>query len=154
MKKLIFALLLLIVSGRSFSQLADKPNQVGVRFGGYTGFTYRHLNGQNNGFEILLLETYPGVMVSGLFEKNVPIDDNFAFFAGAGLFVMSYSERSYRYRLDGNDYLVKGYGPYAGIEAALGLDYNFSKVPLVIGLDIRPRFPYFWDAGLNVRYKF
>jgi hypothetical protein len=101
-------------------------------------------------------------LLSGLVEKNIALNkEGFFVFVGAGAFLGKYRYNQFYYRPDGAKYLevTTAGGPYIGIETALGGDYYFKKAPIVLGIDIRPRFfqfvyPYLWDGGINIRYIF
>ena len=89
----------------------------------------------------------------------MPLHNGFALYFGGGIFLSSYDYGPYRYKIDGVWYVERRGIPYFGIEGVLGADYYIPNTPVVLGLDLRPRFfnvvyPYLWDAGLNVRYEF
>lgn len=137
-----------------------QSNQLGVRLGNYSGFTFRHFNANDVGVEVNLLKWVPyrGASLSVLAEKNWQLKNGFSLYAGGGLFAGSYRNAYYYRRKDGF-YRYEFSGTYWGLEGVLGGDYKFENAPIMLGLDLRPRFvnfayPYPWDAGLNVRYVF
>ena len=144
--------------------LNNLNNQVGMRLGGYSGITYRHWGNKNKpnvGFEISLMgwAPYHGALLSAMIEKNMPLRNNFYLYFGGGAFIGNYEYRPYVYRIEDRWYVFENGGPYFGIQGVFGCDYYFPNTQLVAGLDITPRFfnivyPYFWDAGLNIRYRF
>lgn len=169
LRKFCFIVMIIIIQGLGtsvngiFAQ-ENSPNQIGLRLGGYSGMSYRHWGNKNRpniGFEISLMgwAPYHGALLSGMIEKNMPIKNNFYFYFGGGLFFSNYEYRPYYYKIDDKWYFYEHGGQYFGLEGVVGCDYYITKVPIVVGLDLRPRlfnviYPYIWDTGLNVRYRF
>ncbi len=142
-----------------------EKNQIGVRLGGYSGINYRRWDMIGNGlgmeFTLMGWAPYHGAMFSGLVEKNIPLGpENFYLYFGGGIFAGNYGYRAYYYYDDfDRRWYIGESRTYVGLEAVIGADYYFRNAPLVAGLDLRPRFfkfiyPYPWDAGINVRYRF
>jgi hypothetical protein len=137
-----------------------QSNQLGIRLGYYSGLTFRHMNEKEFGVEVNLLKWMPyrGATLSLIGEKNFLLKQGFSMYAGAGLFVGNY-RNGYYYKRDDKYYRYEFEGTYWGLEGVVGADYKFENAPVMLGLDLRPRFvhlmyPYPWDAGLNVRYVF
>jgi hypothetical protein len=137
-----------------------QSDQLGLRLGSYSGFTYRHFNAKDFGIELNLLKFMParGTSFSLLGEKNFQLNRGFSMYAGGGLFFDNY-RGSYSYRRNDKMYHYDFDGTYWGLEGIVGADYRFADAPVILGLDLRPRFisfsnPYPWDAGINVRYVF
>ena len=141
-----------------------RNNQLGVRLGGYSGFSFRHWNmlkNQNTGFELSLVtwSPYHGSLFSGMIEKNIPLNHNFYLYAGGGVFWGNYEYRPYYYKTGDKWYAYQDRSPYFGLVGVIGCDYYIPGIPVTAGVDMKPLFfnvvyPYFWDAGLNIRYRF
>jgi len=159
MKSKIFSALFLLSLSNfplfAFSQSAN-TNQIGLRLGGFSGITFRHVSGNNVAVEANLTAGYHAdwTMISVLGEKHIPLgDDGFVIFLGAGAFLAF--DADHYYEPEPHYY----WNHNAGIETVVGLDYYIPKTPLNVGIDVRPRFavinnPYPWDAAISFRYIF
>ena len=140
----------------SFSEAQSaNTNQIGIRLGGFSGISFRHLGSESVGVEADLTAGYHSdyVMLEILAEKQIPLGDGFTFdFGGGGFFA---SDHNYPHDEDPYDWRAT-----VGIEGMIGFDYYLNDVPLNVGLDLRPRFsfieePYWpWDAGISLHYIF
>lgn len=139
---------------------ATGSHEIGLRFGGYSGINYRYWNLHHVGFEASLsgLSRNNGLLISVLLEKQLEMSNGFSAYLGAGPFLGSYNYNRYYYRFDGERYeAVTSSGTILGLETVIGCDYHFAKVPVAIGLDVKPRFfqfvyPDIWDIGVSARY--
>ena len=129
-------------------------NQIGLRLGGFSGISFRHLGVNSFGVEADFLSSYHSnwVILSLLAEKQIPLGEGFTFDFGGGGFFGAHHDYPYDEHYD--------WGPSVGIEGMIGFDYYFNGIPLNVGLDLRPRFsfvnePYWpWDAGISLHYIF
>jgi hypothetical protein len=142
----------------SYSQVNAQSvgtNQLGLRLGGYSGITFRHIGASDVGVQIDLLENYHGywTLFDAMAEKHIPLNKGFVFYLGGGAFIGGYHDPFYDRDVD----------PYwdaaLGLQGVLGFDYYFENVPLNLGIDLTPRFSFFhspspWDAGISLRYIF
>ncbi len=161
---------LLVVSVMMFTQLtvqaqSESTNQLGLRFGGFSGIEFRHIGGRNVGVNVDLMERYPfGLgMLEVLAEKNFVLKNSngFILYVGAGGFVAGNGRRAYYYN-DPPPFRDRDYyyyrSPIFGVTGVGGIDYYIPRSPIVIGLDIRPRISFYgyypWDAGLSGRFIF
>lgn len=142
MKKLLF-IILLSVSGILNAQ------EVGIRFGGVNGGG--------------------GAAIDGVFGVGEGRIHASAGFFGDALGVDVLWDLLYKPLNQENFYWYIGFGPSAtigdpfwlGAAGELGMEYRFSEVPVVIGLDWRPTLWIIEDTrfggdsfGLNVRWNF
>lgn len=96
---------------------------------------------------------YSSFGVVGVYQWVFPIENGFNWYAGFG---PGLSLGSYK-NADGNyDSKVN-----LGVAGNIGIEYNFSEVPLQLSLDTRPMFNILHDSSgsllyfaLGVRYKF
>jgi hypothetical protein len=131
------------------AQESSYNNAVGIRLGPSvptvkSGITFKHFLANNNAIEGIL-SFGDGVAICGMYEIHKPIAaENLQWFIGFG-----------------------GYAGFAntvnniGAAGIVGLDYNFSTVPLNITLDWKPELNLIervgFEAstvGLSVRYRF
>ena len=151
----IFSLLLFILFYSHADAQSAGTNQFGLRIGGFSGITFRHVNNNNVAVQADLLENYRGywTLISAMAEKHIPLNEGFVLYFGGGIF------------LGGNrdPYYIKEdlhyWSPAFGLEGVFGADYYFEHVPLNLGLDVTPRFSFFydpfpWDAAISLRYIF
>jgi hypothetical protein len=143
-------------------------NAIGIRFGGTTGFTYKHRFDSHNTME-LILGTHPHAFgLTGLYEYYFPTTvEGLNLYLGAG----GHISRAY-YRASGYYYVAEddrryfyktyGYGPIVGIDGMAGIEYKIPRAPLAISLDMKPYAefyrnfgPFFnLDPGLGIKFTF
>lgn len=174
MKKIIVCILLMIFSINVFSQ----NNEFGIVVGSFNGFSYKRV--VSNSFATLSEIGFPlykspcliqdgdlnkvangtmslwGFEIDQNFLFNKQFQDQWTFFAGGGI--------SVGFVADYNTYDVFA---KTGVNAIVGCEYSFLKVPLGISMDFRPGYGtmYFpenvllislfdWKLALSLRYCF
>jgi opacity protein-like surface antigen len=158
-KTLLFAFILALASSTAFSQV--NPHALGIRFGGGNSFgteiSYQHGLSDINRLEVGLgLKTHSdwsGFNLAGAYQWVWNIEGGFNWYAGPGAQLGSWS---YKSGVEGsND------GFYIGILGQIGIEYNFSEVPIQIGIDTRPVIglinssdDFDIDLSLGIRYVF
>lgn len=144
----------------------------GVRVGGDGGLTIKHFIKSNRAIEGILSRSwgYGGARLTGLYEVQKSIKDfkRVSWYYGIGAHVAFYNAGYYGYRpYNGGYYDNKGkwhstsyknnYSSF-GVDAILGLEYQFLEIPFTLGIDIKPYFDFtetnnrFWDAAISIRY--
>jgi opacity protein-like surface antigen len=167
MKKIILSAFMLI--GLAFCAQAQdiSKNALGLRLGDNDGFggevSYQRGLSSNNRLELDLgwrnSKNVDAFKLVGLYQWVWNIDKGFNWYAGLGGGIGSWS---YDYNQGGDNYSDRGTILLAA--ADLGIEYNFSEVPIQLSLDIRPEF-YFDsdkyrennfgpDIALGIRYRF
>ena len=167
MKKIILSAFMLI--GLAFCAQAQdiSKNALGLRLGDNDGFggevSYQRGLSSNNRLELDLgwrnSKNVDAFKLVGLYQWVWNIDKGFNWYAGLGGGIGSWS---YDYNQDGDNKSDRGTILLAA--ADLGIEYNFSEVPIQLSLDIRPEF-YFDsdkyrennfgpDIALGIRYRF
>ncbi|MGD9930040.1 MAG: hypothetical protein AB7U05_08465 [Mangrovibacterium sp.] len=156
MKKLTFTILLaILVTFQTKAQ--DYSTGIGLRGGFFSGLTIKHFLDSNRAVEGLLSSRWHGLEIAGLYEIH-----NRAFqtpglnwYYGVGAHI-GFWDGDYSSRFD-------DHGNYTviGIDGILGIEYNFSEIPINIGLDWKPMLNVightgFWGDGaaISVRYIF
>ena len=135
---------------------------VGLRFGGLTsGLTVKHFVSKTSALEGILSVGRRSFIVTGLYEKHIPVDNSNAFkfyFGGGGHLGFFQNDGGYYYYNDRPLYTTSY--TVAGIDGIAGIEYKFKEAPINIGLDFKPFIDFFngntvyFDGGLSIRYTF
>ena len=151
-------------------QAQFKTSSIGLRLGGVSGVSYKYIDDDFKGFELILGAREGGLRFTGLLQKYKPVATNriagFSFFAGGGAHVgyAKYTENIYRID-EGVTYYsyYEKTNPVLGGDFILGAEYHFETIPLHLTLDYKPYFELFgektlrvdlWDIGFSIRYSF
>jgi hypothetical protein len=157
MKKLILALTVaLFILAPAKAQ--DYKTGIGVRGGLYNGLTIKHFLGSKTAVEGLLSTRWGGFEITGLYEinnDNAFDVDRLNWYFGLGGHIGFYNGDNTTWGTAATSYTV------IGVDGILGLEYNFSEVPINISIDWKPAFNlvgysrFFGDGGaLSLRYIF
>lgn len=145
------------VSGQSLSS-------IGLRLGGgFYGGSGAEINGRF-GAESGRVEgslawsggnNHSSFFLAGVYQIVKPLEGGFDYYYGAGL---ALGLHSWRHNHNNNDWNT---GASVGVPVQLGIEYNFSELPLNLSLDLRPiitlrREGIFVPSslGLGIRYMF
>jgi len=155
-------------SQESYSQ--GYHNALGVRLGGLTtGITIKHFTTSTTALEGILGFSHRSFIVTGLFEKQKPIEnaEGLSWFYGGGAHIGFFRYGGYYYYYgNGNPhyryYVLEEGGSTAivGLDFIIGLDYKFQNAPFDIGLDLKPFIDFqdgvygYWDGALSLRFTF
>ena len=161
MKKLVFLVLAMLFSALTQAQINE--HALGLRLGGGdaggTEISYQHgLSGKTRlEFDLGWRNDryYDAFCLSGVHQWVFPIESGFQWFVGVGGQIGSWSWDD---KYTGND----DDGMWIGVAGQIGIEYQFSEVPLQIGIDARPTIGIvnsnsdlgYWDLALSVRYCF
>jgi hypothetical protein len=135
----------------------DYKNGIGLRGGLYNGLTFKHFMGEKPAVELLLATRWSGFELTGLYEiHNRAFDvDRLNWYYGIGGHVGFYNGDHTPWGTLGTTYTV------VGIDGILGIEYNFTELPVNISLDWKPAFNFigyshFWGDGaaFSIRYIF
>lgn len=133
---------------------------IGIRFGGLTsGLTVKHFIGKTAALEGILGVGNRSMIVTGLYEMHVPVDNSnaFKFYYGAGGHLGFFRDGGSYYYNSSHLYTAT---TVAGVDGVAGLEYTFRKAPVNIGVDFKPFVDFFngsivyFDGGLSLRYAF
>ena len=156
MKKIILTLALVIFIS-AFASAQDYSTGVGLRLGFSNGLTVKHFLSQRSAVEGLLATRWRGFEITGLFEvHNQAFDvERLNWYYGFGGHIGFWNGDNTTWGDVGTNYTL------IGIDGILGIEYNFSEVPINISLDWKPAFNLtgytgFWGDGgaLSIRYIF
>jgi hypothetical protein len=151
MKKIVITCLIVFCLV-SISYAQDYNTGIGLRAGLYNGLTVKHFTGERAALEVILASRWRGLQITGLYEMH-----NMAF---------DTERLNWYYGFGGHIGFWNGNNPYPnetviGIDGILGIEYNFTEIPINIGLDWKPGFNivgynnYWFDGGaLSIRYIF
>lgn len=167
MRVIVTTLILLITFALSAQ---DRVSSLGVRFGGVSGLSFKYIDSDLTGFEIIAGAKDGGLQMTGLVQKFKPVATNnvggFFLYAGGGAHA-GYSKSTYT-----SSVMVEGKYYYSSYELArpvfggdfiLGAEYHFETIPLHLSLDYKPYFELFgeksfrldlWDIGFTIKYAF
>jgi hypothetical protein len=165
MKKLQkHTLIIALLSILSFATTAQKyKTAIGFRFGGQTnGLTVRHFTNSKTALEGILSAGHNAILVTGLYEKFVPISgaSGLNWFYGIGGHVGFFREDGYYFYNKKRVIYYDNNSAVVGIDGIIGLDYKFKNAPINIGIDIKPFMDFysgaslFGDGALNFRFIF
>jgi hypothetical protein len=151
----IFTFLTISFFSSTVNAQSAGTNQIGLRLGGFSGVTFRHITGDNIGIQAVLLADYHGdwTIISVMAEKHIPLGEQFVFYLGAGAFFGGNHDHYYDRDMD------HYWNPAIGLQGVLGFDYYFKSVPLNLGIDVTPRFSFMYDhfpidGAVSLRYIF
>ncbi|MDA3822429.1 MAG: hypothetical protein PF450_07470 [Bacteroidales bacterium] len=155
-KKLL--VLAVFISAATFSFAQDYTTGIGLRGGLSNGVTIRHFIGETTAVEGLIQTRWSGFSLTGLYElqRNDAWDvDRLNWYYGVGAHVGMYNSTDYTWANTTGSVVV------LGIDAILGIEYNFEEIPINISADWKPAINViggtkFWPDGgaLSIRYIF
>ncbi len=164
MKKLII-LVLIIVEAISLGA-QDFKQAVGLRCGLTPGFEYRIYTDDANSFRFLLSSRNNGIQLHALKEFHqfdlFSFSDQLIFIYGLGIhagYVQYNTERFYY----NTHYYENTAALIAGLDGLAGVEYNFLKIPVSVGMEVKPYFDLFgqqlfhiqpFDFALTIKYLF
>lgn len=130
---------------------------IGIRGGLFSGITVKYFLEDDNAIEGILETRWSGIALTGLNEYYF---DSFEleglyWYAGYGSHIGIWDGDNVGWSDDnGSEFVL-------GIDGIIGLEYNFSNVPINISIDWKPAFNLiggdsFWgdNGGLSLRYVF
>ena len=156
MKKLLITSFILFAIA-TFSNAQDYNTGIGIRGGLSNGLTIKHFLNQKSAVEGIIISRWQGFAVTGLYELHATAFDTkgLNWYYGGGGHIGFWNGDNVSWASDSKSYTV------IGIDGILGLEYNFSEIPINISLDWKPAFNLvgysgFWGdgGGLSVRYIF
>ncbi|MFO7756789.1 MAG: hypothetical protein R6V34_12495 [Bacteroidales bacterium] len=156
MKKLGFTILLTLFA-ISFSNAQDYNTGIGLRGGLANGVTIKHFVSSNTAFEGIISSRWRGLQLTGLYEIHGRAfkTERLNWYAGFGGHLGFWNGDYTNWGEPGDSYTV------VGIDGILGLEYNFTEVPINLSVDWKPAFNLigytgFWADGgaFSIRYIF
>ena len=133
----------------------DYNTAIGVRGGFYNGLTIKHFIGSKAALEGIFSSRWRGFNITGLYEINNPIAEvaGLNWYYGVGGHIGFWNGRYVHWKDDYNDHTV------IGADGILGLEYNFSEIPINLSIDWKPAinlvgYNGFWGDGgaFSIRY--
>ena len=147
-----------------YSQLGAQQGQtgIGLRLGSDPGITVKHFVRENGAIEGILHTGYRGVLVTGLYEWHKGIGETPALklYGGVGGHFGVFNRHGYYYRRHGHHYdvIYVHNRPSVGVDAIVGINYDFQEIPLGLSLDLKPAVDFYaghgytyLDGALSVR---
>jgi hypothetical protein len=167
MKKIVISIVLVfLITCFSSVNAQDYQTAIGIR-GGYTsGINLQFWTDENRALDGTLSFRNNGMQMTILIEHYRPIllkrsTHIFGYWGWGGHLGYDWGNSSHQLW----DYPPRVFrsGPVLGIDAVLGAEYRFYKVPITLGLDFKPFAEFsatrffnlnLWDFGLTARYTF
>lgn len=159
MKKLLFLFLIsgiFLIPNKTKAQ--DYNTGIGLRGGLSYGLTVKHFIGDNAALEGIFASRWKGMNITGLYEIHHWLGDVEGlrwYYGGGGHIGFWRGYNNHPWFKEDRSYTV------IGVDGILGIEYNFSEIPLNLSLDWKPAFNIigysgFWgDSGaLSIRYIF
>jgi hypothetical protein len=156
MRKIILTFTL-VISVLTIADAQDYNTGVGLRGGFSNGLTIKHFVSRKSAYEGLLSSRWRGFDITGLYEiHNEAFEvEHLNWYYGFGAHIGFWDGDNVSWGKAGATYTV------IGLDGILGIEYNFSEVPINIGIDWKPAlnltgFPGFWGDGgaVSIRYIF
>ena len=164
--KQLFTLAIFIMS----LQVNSQYSSIGLRLGGLSAATWKYIDENGYGVELMLGCQHNGMRFTGMVEKyKLVLTDRMAnlfVFTGLGGHSGYSKYRVHEYWQVDNMYYYSEYWnvrPVIGGDLILGGEYRFESIPLSLSLDYKPYFEFFgkktfrvdlWDIGFTIRYVF
>lgn len=162
------AIAVCLLAGAAQLHAQQGQTGVGIRLGTDPGITVKHFLRERGAIEGILHTGYRGLMITGLYEWHTPITSapGLKFYAGVGAHIgmFDHYKRYYYYDRHGNHYDVvytDRRGASFGPDGIIGLEYDFTAIPLNLGLDLKPALDFhgdhvhtYVDGALSVRVLF
>ncbi len=150
MKKRIFCISLVFLLSHTFGKA---QSTLGPRFGNPLSISYKQfLSESDNAIEVYVgfrsRANYQWTNISGAFQKHKPLDEvieglRYYYGGGASVFIWSFD----------SDFLGTYSSTAFGIQAYLGLDYEFESVPINVSVDWIPTYLFNgYGSGFGGRY--
>ena len=158
MKNLLILIPFLWLSNVGSAQRGMLDNAIGLRFGLGSGLTFQHFYSDHNVIELIAMQRYGGVSITGLYEAHNQAFDvrGLKWYIGGGAHAAVYGKRSVLH--DGSD--QENIAAF-GLDGIIGIEYFMRGLPLQISVDWKPAINLYgtryqdWDCGaMSIRYRF
>ena len=163
-KKSITALIVMMCcSGYAWSQQGQ--TDFGLRLGTDPGITVKYFLRPAGAVEGILHTGYRGLLITGLYEwhKGIGTSDapGLKLYGGVGGHYGIFRSYHYYYKGPHSDVVYVYNRPSLGVDGIIGLEYDFTGVPLNLSLDMKPAVDFYsgygytyLDGALSVRVIF
>lgn len=135
----------------------DYNTGIGLRGGWFNGVTVKHFIAENKAIEGIVSTRWGGLDFTGLFEIHKPAFDveGLNWYYGVGGHIGFWEGSRVKWSSADKPYTV------LGVDAILGIEFNFDEVPINLSLDWKPAINLinntgFWGDGgaFSIRYIF
>jgi hypothetical protein len=161
------AIAVCLLAGSTLMHAQQGQTGVGVRLGTDPGITVKHFVRENGAIEGILHTGYRGLLITGLYEWHTPLSEpaGFKFYAGLGghlgVFDHYVHVHHHYYHHHYDDVVYSDTHASFGPDGIIGLEYDFTEIPLNMGLDIKPAIDFHYghahtyvDGALSIRVLF
>jgi hypothetical protein len=152
----VYILLVITFLSINLLKAQDYNTGIGIRAGISSGLSIKHFRNFTQAFEGLITSRWEGFQVTGLYEVHHEAFDvkHLNWYYGGGVHIGFYNGSNAYWGHNGTAYTI------VGIDGVLGIEYNFSEIPINIGIDWKPAlnlvgYTGIWSEGaLSLRYIF
>jgi hypothetical protein len=125
----------------TYERTGEYKNAFGVRAGGTSGLTYKHIFDTGNAIEGIIGIWPNAYGLTGLFSKHVSTTvEGLKWYYGGGAHITNEIDRTTYYDRATDSYYYRnrdiGFG--IGVDGVVGLDYKIPVVPLAVSIDVKP----------------
>lgn len=162
MKKTIYFIIVIaafVITGKQAQAQVSYRSAVGLKFGGYEiGPSIKYFFDNDQAIEGILGFRKGGAVVTGLYEKHVPIFnvDKLNFYYGGGFHIGGIDKGTYN---DGRDY-YDNKRILIGLDGVIGVEYTIPQTPISLSVDLDPRIEFATGStfdlapALGIKYSF
>ncbi len=153
-----------LFAGSTLVHAQQGQTGIGLRLGYAPGLTIKHFVQPNGAIEGIIHTGYRGLLFTGLYEWHKPFADpaGLKFYAGLGGHVGLFDRYVGHHRNHHNDDFVHVHSHASvGPDAIIGLEYDFTEIPLNLSLDAKPAIDFhdghahtYIDGALSIRVLF
>ena len=163
-------LTLLLMLSALLLQAQPGKSSLGLRAGGVSGITFKYVDDELRGFELIAGAKEGGMVLTCLLQKYRPIGAGRI--SGLSLYTGGGAHAGYSKYTEEIIHVVEGWhyhayhevtSPVLGGDFVLGVEYQFESIPMNLSLDYKPYVEVFgqkdfrvdlWDIGFSIRYAF
>jgi hypothetical protein len=168
MKKILINIItLFFIIGHNITNAQDYQTAIGFRGGNTSGINFQFWSDETHALDGILSFRDNEIQMTILSEHYSPIllkrsTHIFGYWGWGGHLGYDWGNK-YSNQLWDYPPRVFRSGPAIGIDAVLGAEYRFYKVPITLGIDFKPFAEFsttrffslnLWDFGLTARYAF
>lgn len=151
-------------------QVQAQFSSIGLRAGGVSGVSFKYVDDDYRGFELIAGAKEGGFILTGLLQKYRPVATGRV--AGFHLYTGGGAHAGYSRHTVTTTRMIEGIyyysyheetDPVIGGDFIFGAEYHFESIPLHLSLDYKPYVELFgektfrvdlWDIGFTIRYAF
>jgi len=152
-----------LLAGATLLRAQQGQTGVGLRMGTDPGITIKHFVAPHGAIEGILGTGYRGLLLTGLYEwhKGIGTEPGLKIYGGLGGHFGVFNRYAYYRKGPYYDVVYVYNQPSFGPDFIVGMEYDFTEIPLNIGLDLKPAVDFYGgysymylDGALSLRVLF